>query len=415
MNMQNYKILVIILLAISITVVTSISYAQISEQIPSPKKQLDNGIAPHDVICRDELVLVDRGADKIACIKETSIKNTHWNLIENPYSELIDSKIKNPVQNTSLKNSINDKTSSSKIMKSFSTAPSFHRETGFFSTTFPNSVLVNETFVLEYTWMRNMSDDADRYFESCNNIQKNTICDDTSNMSNVALIVSPDLEFVDTMQTSRPAKCYKYITGHINSESINDQDRTGNFSLKFTKIPDQYSRLSMLLFFVDTSIALFNTTNSENNIININEIYPEQINFSDPCDTAPTPNVNNTTQNTPSHKVVTTQNTMIDPIPSCIHEKLWNLLSQNEKNIVMSNQTTCQLVDGKYIMNLPPIGYRIIPETAFPTIAKAIDAVNHTDPRSFVSNFMPDDDWIDDFVNYYNNISKQSYDFFFFR
>ena len=53
-----------------------------------------------------------------------------------------------------------------------------------------------------------------------------------------------------------------------------------------------------------------------------------------------------------------------------------------------------------------PLEYRLIPETAFPTIAKAIDAVNHTDPRSFVSNFMFDDYWIDDFVNYYNNISK---------
>ena len=47
--MRNYKILVIILLAISITVITSISHAQISEQIPSPKKQIDNGVAPHVV------------------------------------------------------------------------------------------------------------------------------------------------------------------------------------------------------------------------------------------------------------------------------------------------------------------------------------------------------------------------------
>ena len=412
--MQNYKILVIILLAISITVITSISYAQISEQIPSPKKQLDSGVAPHDVICRDGFVLVDRGADKIACIKETSIKNTHWNLIESSYSELTNSKIKNPVQNTSLKNTINNKTSSSKTIKTFYTPFSFYGDTGFFSTTFPNSVLVNETFVLEYTWMRNMSDVANKYFE-CDNVQNNTICDDIGNMSNVALIVSPDLEFVDTMQKPAPAECYKFITEYINSESINDQDRTGNFSLKFIKIPAQYGRLSMQLFFVDGSIALFNITNNGNNTMNINEIHPEHNHFRNLCDTTHVLNVNNTVQNTSSHKVVTTQNTMIDPIPSCIHEKLWNLLSQNEKNIVMSNQTTCQLVDGEYIMNLPPIGYRIIPETAFPTIAKAIDAVNHTDPRSFVSNFMPDDDWIDDFVNYYNNISKQSYDFFFFR
>ena len=32
-------------------------------------------------------------------------------------------------------------------------------------------------------------------------LQNNTICDDTGNMSNVILVVSPDLEFVDTMQT----------------------------------------------------------------------------------------------------------------------------------------------------------------------------------------------------------------------
>ena len=55
--MRNYKIFVIILLAISITMTTSISYAQISEQIPSPKQQIDNGVAPHDVVCRDDLIL----------------------------------------------------------------------------------------------------------------------------------------------------------------------------------------------------------------------------------------------------------------------------------------------------------------------------------------------------------------------
>ena len=405
--MRNYKIFVIILLAISITVITSISYAQISEQIPSPKKQLDNGIAPHDVICRDGLVLVDRGVDKITCIKETSIQNTHWNLIENPHSELIDSKINNSVQNTSLKNSINDKTSSSKIMKSFSTAPSFHRETGFFSTTFPNSVLVNETFVLEYTWMRNMSDDADRYFQLCDNVPKNTVCGETANTSNVMLLVSPDLEFVDTMQTPRPATCYKFITGYINSESANDQDRTGNFSLKFTKIPDQYKALSLWLSFIDGTITVFDVISNEDGVININEINPKNFTLSENlCYTKHASNMNNTAQNTSSPKVGTAQNTTIDPIPSCIGEEFWNLLSQNEMDVIINNQTTCQLVDGEYVTNLPSLGYRLIPETEFPNIAKFMDAVNQTDPRSFVSNFMFDDDWIDDFVNYYNNISK---------
>ena len=51
-------------------------------------------------------------------------------------------------------------------------------------------------------------------------LQNNVICDDTSNMSNVVLVVSPDLEFVDTVQTACVyGTCYKYITEHINSES----------------------------------------------------------------------------------------------------------------------------------------------------------------------------------------------------
>ena len=66
MHMRNYKILVIILLTISITMTTSISYAQISEQIPSPKKQLDSGVAPHDVICKDGLVLVESSQNQIS-------------------------------------------------------------------------------------------------------------------------------------------------------------------------------------------------------------------------------------------------------------------------------------------------------------------------------------------------------------
>ena len=87
--MRNYKILVIILLAISITVITSISHAQISEQIPSPKKQIDNGVAPHDVICRGGLVLVDRGADKVSGIRRypkdgkfvTYSPSTSWHVV----------------------------------------------------------------------------------------------------------------------------------------------------------------------------------------------------------------------------------------------------------------------------------------------------------------------------------------------
>ena len=82
--MRNYKILVIVLLTISITMTTSISYAQISEQIPSPKKQIDNGVAPHDVICKDGLVLVESSPNQIECTHETTAQKMGWRVISQP-------------------------------------------------------------------------------------------------------------------------------------------------------------------------------------------------------------------------------------------------------------------------------------------------------------------------------------------
>ena len=134
------------------------------------------------MICRDGLVLVDRGTGKIACIKETSIQNTNWNLIEKPYSKLVNSEINTTsVQNTLSKNIVPDKTRLSQTSY-------FPTSKGSFSNTFPNSVLVNETFVLEYTWMRNMSDTPARYISTCDRVSPNAYCAETANTSNVGLI-----------------------------------------------------------------------------------------------------------------------------------------------------------------------------------------------------------------------------------
>ena len=87
MCMTNYKFLTIILLTTWIIFMTGTSYAQISEQIPSPKKQLDNGVAPHDVVCRDDLILVDRGMNNIACVKKTTAQKMNWGIINNTLVE----------------------------------------------------------------------------------------------------------------------------------------------------------------------------------------------------------------------------------------------------------------------------------------------------------------------------------------
>ena len=141
--MENYKILVIILLTISITMTTSISYAQISEQIPSPKKQIDNGVAPHDVVCRDDLILVDRGMNNIACVKKTTAQKMNWEIINNTLVE----------KSNIVKNNEMD------IV--FETITSTHNSNGhgigssylppMASFTFPRNVTVGETFFINYT------------------------------------------------------------------------------------------------------------------------------------------------------------------------------------------------------------------------------------------------------------------------
>ena len=141
--MKNYKILVIVLLTISITMTTSISYAQISEQIPSPKKQIDNGVAPHDVVCRDDLILVDRGMNNIACVKKTTAQKMNWGIINNTLVE----------KSNIVKNNEMD------IV--FETITSTHNSNGhgigssylppMASFTFPRNVTVGETFFINYT------------------------------------------------------------------------------------------------------------------------------------------------------------------------------------------------------------------------------------------------------------------------
>ena len=61
------------------------SFAEESEFIASPKHQLESGIAPEDITCRDSLVLVLRTNDNPACVKETTSKKLGWKIIEQNY------------------------------------------------------------------------------------------------------------------------------------------------------------------------------------------------------------------------------------------------------------------------------------------------------------------------------------------
>ena len=236
--MRNYKILVIILLTISITVITSITYAQISEQIPSPKKQLDSGVAPHDVICRDELVLVESSTNQIECTHETIAQKMGWRVISQPIPIL-------EKTNVSLPNAYNSHEMVKTLEDPLYSIPTPRNAS--FTVTFPSSVSINETFDIEYTWIADP-----RYGTQHKNDKKGYTV-----ISSVALEIehvnlksngsdfsfnklvskTPELEFVSVRGDEIFHDCRREGYDRINLTSNNMDDRTGIFSYKFTQYP----------------------------------------------------------------------------------------------------------------------------------------------------------------------------------
>ena len=61
--------------------------------IESPRKQMEKGVAPEDVVCREGKFLMKRPSDKIACVYGTSIsvlENRDWELKINLDCDTVD-------------------------------------------------------------------------------------------------------------------------------------------------------------------------------------------------------------------------------------------------------------------------------------------------------------------------------------
>ena len=275
MNMQNYKILVIILLAISITVITSISYAQISEQIPSPKKQLDSGMAPHDVICRDGLVLVESSTNQIECTHETTAQKMGWRVISQPIPIL-------EKTNVSLSNAYNSNEMITTLENPLYSLPAPRNAS--FNVTFPNSVSINETFDIEYVWI------ADPRYGTPSNINKKNstvismialeiehvnLKSNGSDFSFSKLISkTPELEFVSVRGDEMFYECRKQGYDRINITSDNVDDQTGTFSYKFTQYPSTDFIFPPISISSTDAYVSISATNIGNGIINLERIYP---------------------------------------------------------------------------------------------------------------------------------------------
>ena len=273
--MRNYKIFVIILLAISITMTTSISYAQISEQIPSPKQQIDNGVAPHDVICKDGLVLVESSTNQIECIHETTAQKMGWRVISQPIPILEKTNVSLPgaYNSNEMIGTLEDPLYSLSSPRNAS-----------FNVTFPNSVSINETFDIEYTWI------ADPRYGTPSNIDKKNstvismialeiehvnLKSNGSDFSFSKLISkTPELEFVSVRGDEMFYECRKQGYDRINITSDNVDDQTGTFSYKFTQYPSTDFIFPPISISSTDAYVSISATNVGNGILNLERIYP---------------------------------------------------------------------------------------------------------------------------------------------
>ena len=145
-NSVTYQhfLFIITLIIISSTITISATYAQPSDYVPSSKEQLDSGTMPHNVICRNDLLLVDQGFDKIACVSEKTAQKFGFTV-------LIDTQhagIKYPSANAKEDTNVDD----GKI--TITSAP--HRSyvsymSPIISLEIPKYIKFNETAIINYT------------------------------------------------------------------------------------------------------------------------------------------------------------------------------------------------------------------------------------------------------------------------
>ena len=156
MTRQQFFIIITLIMIYS-TITISATYAQPSDYVPSSKEQLDSGTMPHNVICRNDLLLVDQGFDKIACVSEKTAQKFGFTV-------LIDTQhagIKYPSANAKEDTNVGDGriTITSAPHQSYNVVvnPGISLE-------FPQNIKINETVIINYTvdWIN--EDGTIRYF-----------------------------------------------------------------------------------------------------------------------------------------------------------------------------------------------------------------------------------------------------------
>ena len=89
--MFYYKqFLTISLIVVSLTIMSSKCICIIAyEHIQSPRQQIESGIMPNEITCRDDLIRVMRNNGDVACVSELYAEKLGWSQIPNKTSQLI--------------------------------------------------------------------------------------------------------------------------------------------------------------------------------------------------------------------------------------------------------------------------------------------------------------------------------------
>ena len=293
-----------------------------------------------------------------------------------------------------------------------------------FNVTFPNSVSINETFDIEYVWI------ADPRYGTPSNINKKNstvismialeiehvnLKSNGSDFSFSKLISkTPELEFVSVRGDEMFYECRKQGYDRINITSDNVDDQTGTFSYKFTQYPSTDFIFPPISISSTDAYVSISATNIGNGIINLERIYPpHEIISGDPCAKIETNSSANATSQNKVNTLSEPQNNTLDQKPSCITRLQWQGISENERYAILNNHTTCQLLSGEYITNLPPIGYQLFPREIFDSFSEFVYS-EFDSFESFIDHVgITDEMWKKEFRSYYDNITKQSHDFFF--
>ena len=100
-------ILVFIITTLSMVMIPSLVFSSYSENdIQSPKKQIESGVLPEDIRCKENRVLVMRTSDIPACVTEKTALRLGWEIINNFKQEPEPSETKPDTKKISSENNI---------------------------------------------------------------------------------------------------------------------------------------------------------------------------------------------------------------------------------------------------------------------------------------------------------------------